>query len=692
MDAAESLTIRNISCMEEGAEYVFSITPSPPPGVRQVLRRDATGQAPPVAAAEPPKRLRILKTELETLELAYVTLEQDPDRSMPVQVFTGMPKIKRVNADGVSVSFLFQDSGPLRFPGKFFLRAASGEKVYGRAYVDKPDCTVRLASLGIAGMEAVTAEISFYYRDNNGADIFSAPAVAPIFLSGLRISDLTMDGRTMTLRDTANTESQAVARIVWGGTVYAELPLVLAQAGLYTLSLQALRLPVEGCGVSAAYDDGVSRSPWGQTRPLILESPEFTGLAYSGDRVTVSFAREALYACGDQRVYAGTLDFPLSEEKADVRFAAQIGGGECLGPAVTIPFASPRYYRNGEGYYCGSLPAENPFAETRQPLTLSYGAFRNDCFSLEDAAGKWSLVTGADAAKSTKLSECFQELLEAACTGEQAGKKLEELRGAAGKMWMKPQDILHYRYGFNMREGYCDLWAGNFLCAEYAAYQNIPEERGDFYDDAPDRQSDKNLSGFTGAGTADYHVVRRGGNLTVEPFLTALIEAGSFAVPAPDAVGGTSRQCGGAGVFDLLFRELRGPFLRLVYPPVMTDRYWASHGSMLYYDNACVLSSSNYADLQSATDSLRSGHAPSVTTAAHTFLRGRAALSVRITVLVNGAPLVCPLGTTLGDLMDRLGLESSPGLRRAAFGLGHIPFDSPDPALPLCPGDRVTLI
>lgn len=691
MDAAD-MTIRNISCMEEGDEYVFSITPSPRPGVRQVLRRDATGQAPPVAAAEPPKMLRIAKTELETLELAYVTLEQGPDRSMPVQVFTGMPKIKRVNADGVSVSFLFQDSGPLRFPGKFFLRAASGEKVYGRAYVDKPDCTVRLAALGIAGMEAVTAEISFYYRDNNGADIFSASAAAPIFLSGMRISDLTTDGRTITLRDTAKTESQAVARIVCGGTVFAELPLVKVQAGLYNLSLQTLRLPSGGCGVSAAYDDGVSRSPWGQACPLILEAPEYTDLAYSGNRVTISFAKEAFYACGDQRVYAGTLDFPLTEEKADVRFAAQIGGGECLGPAVTIPFASPRYYRNGEGYYCGSLPVENPFAETRHSLALSYGAFSNDCFSLEEAAGKWNLVIGADAAKSTKLSECFQGLLEAACTGERAGKKLEELRGAAGKMWMKPQDILRYRYGFNVREGYCDLWAGNFLCAEYAAYQNIPEERGDFHEDTPDRQSDKNLSGFTGAGTADYHVVRRGGNLTVEPFLTAMIEAGSFAVPAPDAVDGTSRQCGGAGVFDLLFRELRGPFLRLVYPPVMTDRYRASHGSMLYYDNACVLSCSNYTDLQSATDSLRSGHAPQVTTAAHTFLRGRAALSIRITVLVNGMPLVCPLGTTLEDFMDRLGLESCPELRRAASGLGHIPFDSPDPALPLCPGDRVTLL
>lgn len=690
MDAAD-MTIRNISCMEEGAEYVFSITPSPRPGVRQVLRRDATGQAPPVAAAEPPKMLRIAKTELETLELAYVTLEQGSDRSMPVQVFTGMPKIKRVNVDGGSVSFLFQDSGSLRFPGKFFLRAAGGDKVYGRAYVDKPDCTIRLAALGIAGMETATAEVSFYYRDSNGADVFSAPAAASIFLSGMRISALTTDGRTMTLRDTVKTESRAVAGIAWGGTVFTELPLVLSQAGLYTLSLQTLRLPADGCGVSAAYDDGVSRSPWGQACPLILEKPEYTGLAYSGDRVTISFAREALYACGGQRVYAGSLNFPLSEEKADVRFAAQIGGGECLGPAVTVPFASPRYYRNGEGYYCGSLPSENPFAETRHPLTLSYSAFSNDCFRLEEAAGKWNLVIGADAAKSPRLSQCFQGLLEAACTGERAGKKLEELRGAAGKMWMKPQDILHYRYGFNVREGYCDLWAGNFLCAEYAAYQNIPEERGVFYDDTPDRQSDKNLSGFTGVGTADYHVVRRGGNLTVEPFLTALIEAGSFSVPAPDAVGGTSRQCGGAGVFDLLFRELRGPFLRLVYPPVMTDRYRASHGSMLYYDNACVLSSSNYADLQSATDSLRNGCAPLVSTAAHTFLRGRAALSVRITVLADGAPLVCPLGTTLGDLMDRLGLESCPGLRRMAAGLGHIPFDSPDPALPLCPGDRVTL-
>jgi len=101
-----------------------------------------------------------------------------------------------------------------------------------------------------------------------------------------------------------------------------------------------------------------------------------------------------------------------------------------------------------------------------------------------------------------------------------------------------------------------------------------------------------------------------------------------------------------ADAADLFFPGFPQPFYRLFFPRQLASP--TGTGSISTAANFALASAASYAALNSATP------APGATTPV-AYFRGRAVLRLTIRIRVNNAEVAVPLGTTVGNVLDRYG-------------------------------------
>jgi hypothetical protein len=212
--------------------------------------------------------------------------------------------------------------------------------------------------------------------------------------------------------------------------------------------------------------------------------------------------------------------------------------------------------------------------------------------------------------------------------------------------WM-PQTFAEshfYAYGLSLDggpgTGSVDLRQGLLLRAGFADYTNVWSGDADSW-----------LNGFGGGSPADYDIAdgmsgAGSWQLSMDAFIATLTASGAMTVAPPATTVPAATAAGVADAADLFFPGFPRPFYRLFFPRQLGSP--TGTGSISTAANFALASAASYTALSSAAP------VPGVTTPV-AYFRGRAVLRLMIRVLVNGAEVVVPLGTTVGNVLDRYG-------------------------------------
>lgn len=270
-------------------------------------------------------------------------------------------------------------------------------------------------------------------------------------------------------------------------------------------------------------------------------------------------------------------------------------------------------------------------------------------------------------------------------------------------------ETLLYSYGLAPDGASADLRPGLVLRVASSEFDLMPSNR-------PPAWSE----GYAGGATADYEI---GDYLDVTPqpdsapwqlgfdaFVSWLAANGTVTVASPQTSDG-SAQSGAAEAADLYYPAARQPFQRLFLPSRLLPSTAPATG--LPAQQFTLAAAATYAAISGAGPRLSPGVAVS-------YFRGRTVVKLAIRIAVDGCEQLVPLGTTVGNVLDRvarrppraatalhgLTLERSRGpvvLDPAAYEVGAsarvrldwgglATFDRRDAlSLPLLHGDRLTL-
>ena len=204
-------------------------------------------------------------------------------------------------------------------------------------------------------------------------------------------------------------------------------------------------------------------------------------------------------------------------------------------------------------------------------------------------------------------------------------------------------ELLYYNFGFNtsanVGAGCIDLRPGMILRVVSSDYYNTGQTQPPY------------LNGFSGAHFQDYEIgsYASGQNWITgfDAFLNMLAAQGMLTVSPPTAQ--SYSQSAMAAAVDLYYPQFVRPFYRLYFPSSITNPQ--GPGSNSTQLNFTLVSAAKYAELQSSTV-----NPANYNTA---YFRGRTIVHVMIRILVNGCERVVPVGTTLGNLLEQLGLRPS---------------------------------
>lgn len=215
-------------------------------------------------------------------------------------------------------------------------------------------------------------------------------------------------------------------------------------------------------------------------------------------------------------------------------------------------------------------------------------------------------------------------------------------------------ELLYYNFGYStstsVGAGYIDLRPGTILRVASSDYINISQNGVPSY-----------INGYSSAGFMDYEIGGYNTNgiwrVGFDAFLNTLVSAGTMALSAPATSTGDI-QAGIGNSLDLYYPQFIQPFYRLYFPSSIASSW--STGTNTTNTNFTLVAAAKYADLQSTTVT------PSVTNAT-AYFRGRTLVEVMIRVSVNGFERLVPTGTTVGNVLQQLGMAptaSSPLLSK----------------------------
>ncbi|MFA6125607.1 beta strand repeat-containing protein [Sphingomonas sp.] len=237
----------------------------------------------------------------------------------------------------------------------------------------------------------------------------------------------------------------------------------------------------------------------------------------------------------------------------------------------------------------------------------------------------------------------YVNFLKAAQTGGASPWGISVLQQAIARWMPQTFDELHYySYGLYLTggngTGAIDLRQGLVLRVGFADYTNVWS--GD---------TNSWLNGFGGGSPSDFDVADfiSGSNewqLSMDAFVARLTSSGAMNVSAPSTLVSASSSAGVADAADLFFPTFPNPFYRLFFPGTLQNP--TSTGSVSTAANFALASAADYTAL--TTTSPTAGQTGNVV-----YFRGRAVLRLMIRVRVNNMELVVPLGTTVGNILDR---------------------------------------
>jgi hypothetical protein len=322
-------------------------------------------------------------------------------------------------------------------------------------------------------------------------------------------------------------------------------------------------------------------------------------------------------------------------------------------------------------------------------------------YSLTILAGgpAWKWDDSSRAALRTDYAALLSGLETARWTAQARALTLEAIARALPQRF---DESAWLAFGFEPGKGRFDLRPGMILHVEYESFQSAGS--------GADPAQAPYLEGFTAAAEADYPVTGAVDGeswfVTLDPALAAMAGGDTPGIKVPEAESKGGLSGGGGGLIDAFFGHFRQPLCSVVYPPAVLGP--DSPGDARIAANPVLIAASSLADLDSAADAVRNASALPASVGAFYF-RGRATLSPRIRVVLDGAPLTVSVGTTVGDVLAQHGARGAApaaGLvvRRATGPAAILPAS---PAsldvrldwaegggpqwldLPLLPGDRI---
>jgi hypothetical protein len=286
-------------------------------------------------------------------------------------------------------------------------------------------------------------------------------------------------------------------------------------------------------------------------------------------------------------------------------------------------------------YVSTGLPTEPPFVFATTDPPYSY------TLTLPSNSAVWNF--NADSIRGDILA-AYQTLLTRLVQLKVTPQGWRTVQDAISRAM--PQtfaETLFYAYAFVPGDGYIDLKPGMLLRADFESYQYL----------GPDQTLSKFVNGFVSTSSAVYdigsYVTANNQWLTgFDAFLSMVTQSGS-SVPPPQTQGSTAS--GGGGIVDLYYAQFRKPYLRLVYPPQIPGDATADARPPF---NVAVLAANDYPTLATATQNLRNA-LPLPNDVAATYLRGRTMMSACIRIWLDGQPLVVPVGTSVGNVLETMG-------------------------------------
>jgi hypothetical protein len=285
--------------------------------------------------------------------------------------------------------------------------------------------------------------------------------------------------------------------------------------------------------------------------------------------------------------------------------------------------------------------AANPDAGSAAayPYTLSFAA-DSDVWSFSDGGNPLPPIR-------PDLKTNYVNFLKAAETAGASPWGLSVMQLAISR-WMPQtfEESHYYAYGLDLGggpgTGSIDLRQGLVLRVNFADYTNVWSGEADSW-----------LNGFGGGSPNDFDVgdtLSGSGawQLAMDAFISRLTASGAMTVAPPSTVVPAASASGVTDAADLFFPGFPNPYYRLFFPGTLLDP--TSTGSVSTSANFALASAATYSALASASAT------PGATTPV-VYFRGRAVLRVMIRVRLNEMEVTVPLGTTVGNLLDRYGIR-----------------------------------
>lgn len=212
-------------------------------------------------------------------------------------------------------------------------------------------------------------------------------------------------------------------------------------------------------------------------------------------------------------------------------------------------------------------------------------------------------------------------------------------------------ELLYYNFGLSFPDanagislGSVDLRPGMILRVAINPYQMLPGQQVSSWN-----------NGFLGGPEIDYEVgslLNNQGNLWsvgFDSFIGQLVANGGLMVSPPAINRANSQEAGVGEAADLYYAGFAGPFFRLFAPSTLLSPT-GNIGSIKTSENFVIAPAQTYADLMSTTNTLNASGTNQLA-----YFRGRTSLKVCMRVTVNDNDIVVPVGTTLANLLERLG-------------------------------------
>lgn len=685
MENSGDLRIELVEIREEGENYRFRIFPMIHSNEDVILCEQQMDGEMILAQWSESSDMVISKSSIK--EQAYMCLikRKGEKRGTPVRIRTGIPEVSQmILLPYGKVRILLGTEDKLAASaGLCIERLEEGRKRV--VYLEQGVCEFSLEQIGIVGTERelVRLQVHYWMEDSARSRVTGPVTDVELILHPPEILRIVKEETVVVLRLSEESKSLLYARISQDGVAVSTIACVkkegeMKEHELFTAAVAqgadtgiCYEVPIGQLGVlkgaymlEIACQNGLAYSYWSAAVPLLTDSPVIESAWAGQGKCTIRLKEKGYYF--SQEKCDWTEQIRVDGKKIpQIRCAGQYGDVLSLGPPASVPEHIENRFCCQNGYY------QLADAKTVCPLRESYNAYQDESFEITIESGRANLIIKEECGEDLEMH--VREMLAVACTSY-AG--FEELTGCFGNMPLSAENMLEVRYGLNARLGMCDLHAGMELCFDYEQYQDMQELVSE----------KKELSGFVGNGSSFLPCIARGGKVTFEPFAQRIVEYGGMCVkPLNLSLEGTLEL--GGGIWDMLSRLFTKPFVRLVFPLDWKKSNCDNRGSVSCFDNICLISANSYQSLEEAAGQYRNKES-FAKNAGYICFRGRTAVRIYIHIFVEGHPVRCALGTTVGDISKAYGLGSGIWLERLCNGNYEL-FADIEPGIPLFIGDRI---